>query len=757
MKFNKLPHHKSTGFGLIEALIATVVVAIGLLAVAALQSGLISSSRSNKVRAEAKALADTKIEQLRDTIEQSNTTSGTGYDQLVVSGADASPIVGVSESFTRVWTVTDLTGPARKQIGVSVCWADGCPVSNTSSNQENQVFVQSIITFDAVGNSGLLAKGVGSAGIPISGPSLNVESSDEISETIDLSTPATPGSVVTVNSQTYIVKSSGTKGIKADLCSSFGVNNFENGLKTRRVNHDGVTGNEAIELYESVIVSSIEYCIPRMRYNGGVIVPIRGIVHSGATTGHGGSTTLLDVNLFTFNASETGAFCYFKPSNNTKSAPYVCYVGGNCTGFTGTTDDTDVTKCPNNSYAAAIVGPGGWRGKVGLLGIAGPSSSFFNVCFGEEITGTPATLDTGRNYFSRNTIGGANVNQGINKPYSCHDFLIINGQSTNAQVHNECVTQANAIGGFTLASKTIQRNISGANLFDPTVDTSFCTNTGTNYTITGTITNANAAPTVTVTDATITNNCTSTATSYNCQISTTATSVTISGYYNSETVTCTLTPPTTSGCGLSFTPSSNPTYTVAGTISGSAASRNAVTLTMSGGGVCTNNMNGTYSCTITTASSTATLTATIASGGTVSPSTAQTIALSGTAPITGTAFAASGLYTISGNISITLDNNQSPPLSTVTAAVVTNTGSCTLTGTHAHNTIDSYSCTVISGNNQLTISMSPACSTGNNSRKFEMSDGTTTSLGTGFLVIPFTNITSDITKNITIAKSNTSC
>ena len=75
----------STGIGLIEVLITTVVVAVGLLAVASLQGDLIGGSRSNKTRAEAQALANTKIEQLRDTIEKANAT---GYTALASSTAN---------------------------------------------------------------------------------------------------------------------------------------------------------------------------------------------------------------------------------------------------------------------------------------------------------------------------------------------------------------------------------------------------------------------------------------------------------------------------------------------------------------------------------------------------------------------------------------------------------------------------------------------------------------------------------------------
>ncbi|HEY8157364.1 MAG TPA: hypothetical protein VIF10_01550 [Methylobacter sp.] len=749
----------SAGIGLIEVLVTTVVVAVGLLAVASLQGDLLNGSRSNKTRAEAQALANTKIEQLRDTIEKTGTTS---YNALASSSANES-IIGVTETFSRGWVVTDQTAPVSKQVSVTVCWSDGCPIA--TGNSQNQVTVQSVIAFDNVGNSSLSASGAGAGtGSTVGGPSTNANSSDDISENINLPTSATPGSATTFNGKTYIVQSTGTKGTRADLCSdaTLALTSFENSLYTRRVDfdHDPNAYKEAILLYEKVTINSVDYCIPRIRFNGGVIIPIRGIVHSGATTGNGNNQTLLDVNLFTFNANESGTYCVFNPPSGAKSAPYVCYVGGNCQfGPAGTVTppatEPPVTECPNPYAANAIVGPGGWRGKVGLLGVAGNGN---NVCFAEEIAATPVTLDTARNYFARN----ARLNEGINKPYDCHDFLIINGQQTETQVHSECAAQANAIGGFTLASKTIQRDITGNNVFSPDINVDYCAVSGTSYTITGTITNANSAPTVTVTDSVHINPCSATNTSYTCQIQTSATSVTISGVYNGETKTCAVSPSAT-GCALSFTATTNPTYTINGHINGTAAAANAVTLALSGGGTCVNNNNNngsynTYTCTITTPTTTtsATLTATTSAvGGTVTPGT-QTITLPGTtATLNGSDLTATiaTTYTISGSISI--GNNVS--LTTVTVAVDTGLGTCTLTGTHAENTSDSYSCTVPAGANHLAITLSSKCTSGSGSKKYSMTDGTTSSLGTGSLIINLGTVSANMTKNITVTKSNTGC
>lgn len=762
------PIKHSAGIGLIEVLVTTVVVAVGLLAVASLQGNLMGGSRNNKTRAEAQSLANTKIEQLRDSIEK---TGASGYDALASSTANES-IAGVTETFSRSWTVTDQTGPERKQISVTVNWGDG--------SVENQVAVQSIIAFDSLGSSLLAAKGSGDgAGAAMSGPSTNAESSDEIAETIKLATPGTPGALVTVDGKTYIVADDPNKASRAYGCADSGLSltAFENDLYTRRTDFDGVAGNEAIELFEKVVIGEVEYCIPRIRYNGGVIIPIRGVVHSAATDGNGNNATWLDVSLFTFNATESGTYCVFNPDVGTRSAPYVCYIGGNCTGFAGTFSD-DVTACPG-SISAAKVGPGGWRGKVGLLGVAAEGK---NVCFAEELAGAPSTLDTARNYFTRN----AGLNEGINKPYSCHDFLIINGKTTEAKVHQECVAQADTIAGFILASKDIRRDISGANIFDPVVDTTYCAGAaGIAYTITGTVTGASTAPLVNVADGISSSDCTALQESYTCAITTITNSVTISGVYNNQPVSCNLalasSTPSPTGCTLAFT--SLPTYTITGHISAPTAdAANAVSLKViddankvncvnDGSGYSANGYN-IYNCTISTATTTSgiAIEATAASGYSVTPTTYLIPTLSGlggsiVVPSTANDFVAAvtPMYTISGSISLgtNVDN-----LTSVTTAVNTDTGSCTITppgGGWKKNTAGAYSCTVYAGSNSLTVAISPTCSNTKNGntpafKKYTMSStGATSTTGTGQLVIDLGTVSGNQTKNITVAESTTGC
>lgn len=464
-----------SGFALIEVLIAAFVVGVGFLALTSLQGKMTAGSRVNKTRAEAIALANTKMEELRSAVDKA------GYDKLI-SSSDSN-IPGKTENFNRSWLIEPQTGSFDlKKVTVVVCWPSNSCLT-TNPEPDKSVELQSFISLDSLAASMLMARNNDSLSF-IGGPSTNAESSDDIRDSIHLETAQTVGTLI--NEGKYIVDGNGTTSKRAVLAGSCdGLNNFENGLKTRRIDNDNVLGNESIELYRVINAGGSQYCTPEIRYNGGVIIPIRGIVHSRAIT----KKDLLSVELFSFNASETGAYCHFKPYKDSTgfsalsalSAPYVCYIGGNCSGVTDaqSMDDTDVTKCPINAYSAEKVGPGGWRGKVGLRGIAG-SSSYFNVCFAEEIATTPPlTLDSAREYYSRRK----GLNEGINKPYSGHDFMIVDGQSTNKKVNEVCKLEKDKVSGVHLVSKTVERNLGddNINIFDPSVGVPSASDNNTSF------------------------------------------------------------------------------------------------------------------------------------------------------------------------------------------------------------------------------------------------------------------------------------
>ncbi|WNC73351.1 prepilin-type N-terminal cleavage/methylation domain-containing protein [Thalassotalea psychrophila] len=119
------------GFGLIEVLVALAIMAVGLLAVASLQSSLVNDSNENKLKAEAMALAQERIEQLRNYTDDGLTESDFNTIFAVGTDKNSTAIVGNNASFTRAETIADIN--ERKSITVNVSWIDAQGVAQIVS------------------------------------------------------------------------------------------------------------------------------------------------------------------------------------------------------------------------------------------------------------------------------------------------------------------------------------------------------------------------------------------------------------------------------------------------------------------------------------------------------------------------------------------------------------------------------------------------------------------------------------------------
>lgn len=123
------------GFTLVEALIALLVMAFGMLAIAGLQTTLSRSSDVAKQRSEAVRLAQVKMEELRSF---DGLTAGSGtytYATDLVSNVAGETITaaasGSNTAFTRSWNITRSDGATatsgddlEKWINVTVTWND---------------------------------------------------------------------------------------------------------------------------------------------------------------------------------------------------------------------------------------------------------------------------------------------------------------------------------------------------------------------------------------------------------------------------------------------------------------------------------------------------------------------------------------------------------------------------------------------------------------------------------------------------------
>lgn len=784
----------NTGIGIIEVLITTLVIALGLLAVARFQLGIVGESRDNKAMVEARSYCESGIEDMRRVMSRGEFGAGGPLAENLTPTEET--FSGKSASFSRLLMVENLPQPGvtseddvrQKRITATCSWEDG------------EVALQTVMSLHDATNSAL-ATNLGGGGGPALSPSLNAGSSDDISESVPLEAGdegyGSPGQVVLIDDEYYIVEQSGLSASKSQVCSGISpvVLPFESGLRARRVDNDGYEGLEAIELFEVVTREGTDYCVPRVRFNGGVVVPIRGVVHSRISDKGQGS--YLPVELFTLNVSESGTYCVFEPDADATSAPYTCYVGGNCAYGPEGLDNDDFTQCPTTRPANILskVGEGGWRGRVGLLNVA---SEGYNVCFFEEVeTDTDSTRDTARDYFSYN-IGpdGAlgttdDRHQGINKPYACHDLLIVDGVSNpnHSALRKACKAEAETIGGLRLASKSIRRNITSgsySNVYDPVVDVSNCTELpGTEYTITGSLVNQVGLPLVEVSAGGFTWECDVSQGSYACTFTTTDDTAQVSAVQSGVRYPdppCTIgLDPLESGCTITFPESSDPTYRVSGYIYGSSAATDLpggglealdilegnTTVGCSVGEYSGDPGGRPYECIFVTPETTTSVTLYVDAATDYSVNFVDAAngivdlgVYEGESPrnVTGPdlAVALAANYELSGTItmanSVVNKDKLEPSVNPLDSIV------CDLTAPQQGwqgGRSGSYSCTLPEGQRTVTYAVSPKCSTGKNSMKYVITQGADQS-DSGSLTLQL-NMTSNQTRDITVSLSNTPC
>jgi Tfp pilus assembly protein PilV len=110
------------GIGLIEVLAALFVTAIGILAVSSIFGTYVQSTAANKATAEAMAIADSRLEEMRNYVHDASTRAE--FDTLFsdMTAGNSATINGKNATFTRTETITS-TGNI-KAITVAVAWTD---------------------------------------------------------------------------------------------------------------------------------------------------------------------------------------------------------------------------------------------------------------------------------------------------------------------------------------------------------------------------------------------------------------------------------------------------------------------------------------------------------------------------------------------------------------------------------------------------------------------------------------------------------
>jgi Tfp pilus assembly protein PilV len=712
---------KQQGVGLIEVLIAAVMVAVGLMALTSLQGGLMHSSGESKARSEAVKLAEAKLEEFRNNINKTSFD----IDLALTDPAGTDSINGTHATFARSWIITDLASPDRKNIRVNVTWGDASP--DETVNMVSQVVWANPgkATDYATDGNGLAAKA----------PSPNNNSS------------ATPG------------KQFDLEQIDGEVPLNDG-----SGLTQYKDNSDH------IYLLDATGKSLIQF-------NGGIIHTIKGHVWQG-NVGNGNNPTISLSALTDFPVTFSDlAYCVFPVTPG--ESDYICYFGGDCT------DQGSGCPAKDDSSIAYEAVSGGWYGKVGLIETSKDALHNKKVCFAEDIAGTGIeTATTTARFYSTHRLNASNNvvgSEGINQSFACQDFLVVgqNGNSNNCNLFqnypnlsvpsssvnrtlgpgeknvslaenisscgstttytvigaitgnqaelvqvfingNGCtvtndsgvysyqctITVVNSTASITISAingevtpNAIVLDVSPSqpNLTGPTLVADNADATETEYHITGAISGIQA-DLVTISlsneDCTITPNTDGVSYDYDCVITTEPTTITINasgGNVSPSSGTVSLANVAyVAGPNFTAVAATSMDYTITGAITGGQA--NSVTLDLTDG-LCTNHLNNTYTCTITSLPGVVTINAT--GNGTVQPSSA-TVTLTGVASISGPQFSTNATcsVTVSGEIAAGQGNTYKVDDATVTATTSANNIPIGCNKTKASGNIYTYNCNV---------------------------------------------------------------
>jgi len=516
---------KQKGVGLIEVLIATVVIAIGLLGVASLQTGFLSGSGDNKARAEALVLAEQKLEELRNNAEIGtladaavaectgvNIGLASGYRSLC-PGAPTETIGGTNASFTRTWTITNsnaflTSAPARRNISVQVSWDSDGGIDSDNADGDNDETTDIIDANEKVNvvtemawidpaDSALYASQNGSGGTgavpsPRQNASENVASENVIGTDLVITDMNETAGTAGIDSQVQIdPDNSGTLITLSQVAT---------GSHFYTVTHSVLsTVNEgviAVFLCNDADndSSNPDTCSHIQNHFGGVVLSLKGTVYSSSGNGLTGI-------LAAWSSSDVND-CYNAPPGTTSgldSRVYECIFAGNCnaTGAANSTRTASGSGATNEGCFVESeisdsminsrgVGAGGEFGNAGLLGLDGGNGGD-QLCFLED---TPDWSDpknvlngnynsgggniavnedyllpvSARFYVSRRMMSdGSQKSEGINRSYVNHNFLIVS-RVNSPNAYKNCFNEvASSPALLKLASRDIIKT-TGVNL-----------------------------------------------------------------------------------------------------------------------------------------------------------------------------------------------------------------------------------------------------------------------------------------------------
>lgn len=462
---------KQKGIGLIEVLVALLVVSLGLLALASFQGSLLKASGSNKARAEAIGIAQQEMELIRYAATRSDDFI------LVPTNPAAKTVVGTNASFNVTSIAEDPTANTIINVVVTVAWTD-------AAGDADNVTLMSEIGLQDIQKSAF-ATNDSAAAVAVPSPRQSASedvrpASDNVNETDVVSPTETP-----LPYQGTVAVDGSTNG----LASSFNVvgtdsvtyNLEEIAPDSRYYSTKFSAGVIGVYVCDGSPSGGNVGCRYVQNHFGGVSLSTSGIIYSAKNTNNNLSGTSA-----VWSSSEVTS-CYVGPVTSTGNGqnivyakPYECIYAGNCT--------DSAASCQRGVTVAEValngVGAGGEFGNLGLINLDG-SNGGDQVCYLENtpdwnnaknvLSGRYDSLPGGqkqynesylfptttRTYVTRRMMSnGQERSEGINKSYRNHNFLLVN-RTNNADQYKNCfeaVTEnATTLTTYQLAPRQIVR------------------------------------------------------------------------------------------------------------------------------------------------------------------------------------------------------------------------------------------------------------------------------------------------------------
>lgn len=122
MSAQRVPH-RARGFTLIEAMVALVVLAFGMLGIAGFQLHLSQGSDIARQRTEATRLAQEQMERLR-AFEQLTAAPPPKFAYADIADGNDTPATTSNTAYRREWRVSGTAADPQRTISITVTWAD---------------------------------------------------------------------------------------------------------------------------------------------------------------------------------------------------------------------------------------------------------------------------------------------------------------------------------------------------------------------------------------------------------------------------------------------------------------------------------------------------------------------------------------------------------------------------------------------------------------------------------------------------------